>query len=69
MKNYTGTAEGKVFEIAKRECDHYSPGSDHYYGETIDEGMGQVEAAGLAEGDAVASVKLSADTSKSQTMA
>lgn len=62
-ENYTGTAEGS-FEIAKRNVTITAKDQTITYGETIDEGMGQVEAAGLAEGDAVASVKLSADTSK-----
>lgn len=62
-KNYTGTAEGS-FEIEKRDVTLTVQDQTITYGETIDEGIGQVEAAGLAEGDAVASVKLSADTSK-----
>lgn len=62
-ENYTGTAEGS-FEIAKRNVTITARDQTITYGETIDEGMGQVKAAGLAEGDAVASVKLSADTSK-----
>lgn len=62
-KKYTGTAEGS-FEIAKRNVTITAQDQTLTYGETIDEGIGQVEAAGLAKGDAVASVKLSADTSK-----
>ena len=62
-KKYTGTAEGS-FEIAKRNVTITAQDQTITYGETIDEGIGQVEAAGLAKGDAVASVKLSADTSK-----
>ena len=62
-KNYTGTAEGS-FEIEKRDVTLTVQDQTITYGETVDEGIGQVEAAGLAAGDAVASVKLSADTSK-----
>lgn len=62
-ENYTGTAEGS-FEIAKRDVTITAQDQTITYGETIDEGMGQVKAVGLAGGDAVASVKLSADTSK-----
>ena len=62
-KKYTGTAEGS-FEIAKRDVTITAQDQTITYGENIDEDMKQVEADGLAEGDAVASVKLSADTSK-----
>ncbi|HJF94093.1 MAG TPA: Ig-like domain repeat protein [Lachnoclostridium phocaeense] len=62
-KKYTGTAEGS-FEIAKRNVTITAQDQTITYGETIDEDMEQVKAVDLAEGDAVASVKLSADTSK-----
>lgn len=62
-KKYTGTAEGS-FEIAKRDVTITAQDQTITYGENIDEDMKQVEADGLAEGDAVVSVKLSADTSK-----